>query len=466
LTRMAEADSSVAVRAQLAASAKRLPYRDAALIIFALLRHDEDQGDPYIPWLLWWAIEDKAVQEAAALVREFSAEAAWRRPLMRDNASRLVRRFAAEGTAETYLACAKLIEAAPTDQQVALFAALALGLGERKAEGAAPIAPELAHAISARWNGSPSTPLDLELALAAEIDGAEQHLLSMIADPAAKPEQLVAALGLLARFGSEASAPAALGRLDPKQPETVQRAAIVAANRFENPRTTEQLLARYSELPAAVRSAARDALLSRPSSALALLKQVERGAIDPQEIPLEQLRRASLHHDDAIDSLVRKLWGAIQPATPEAKLADVRRFANDLRAGPGDKAAGKALYAKHCGACHQLFGEGNHVGPELTKANRGDRDALLTNIVDPNSVIRKEYASYVLSTTSGQVLTGLIAAQDTASVTLLDAKNERTRVPRGEIDELEESPISLMPEKLLELLTPQQLRDLFAYLQQ
>jgi putative heme-binding domain-containing protein len=385
---------------------------------------------------------------------------------MRENALRLVRRYAAEGAPETDRACAKLIAAAPHDRQDAMFAALAQGLSERKTEGAEPISPELKQAIAVRWKASPATPVDLELALAAAIEGAEQHLLSMIVDPAAKPDQLVAALGLLARFGSETSAPAALARLDPKQPEAVQRAAIVAATRFEDPRTTEELLARYSKLPATVRGAARDALFSRPSSARALLNQVERGAIDPQEIPLEQLRRASLHHDAALDALVRKLWGAIQPATPEEKLADVRRFANDLRAGAGDKAAGKALYAKHCGACHQLFGEGSHVGPELTKANRGDRDALLTNIVDPNSVIRKEYASYVLSTTGGQVLAGVIAEQDAASVTLLDAKNERTRVPRGEIEDLEESPISLMPEKLLELLTPQQLRDLFAYLQQ
>ena len=102
-----------------------------------------------------------------------------------------------------------------------------------------------------------------------------------------------------------------------------------------------------------------------------------------------------------------------------------------MRAAAGDKRAGKAIYMKHCGVCHRLFDEGNHVGPELTKANRGDRQALLTNIVDPSSVIRKEYASYVLTTESGQVLTGVLAEQNAASVTLLDAKNQRSaRAPR------------------------------------
>jgi putative heme-binding domain-containing protein len=228
---------------------------------------------------------------------------------------------------------------------------------------------------------------------------------------------------------------------------------------------TQHLIANYNRLTPAVRGDVREALLSRPTSTLALLEHVKCGAISPDEIPLEQLRRAALHHDATIDSLVRKHWGNIGPGTPEERLADVRRFSNDLRAGNGDKAAGKNLFHKHCGICHQLFGEGNHIGPDLTKANRGDREALLASIVDPNSVIRKEYASYVLATKSGQILTGLIAEQDPASVTLLNAKNQRNRIGREQIDELEESHVSLMPERLLEPLTPQELRDLFAYLQ-
>ena len=62
-------------------------------------------------------------------------------------------------------------------------------------------------------------------------------------------------------------------------------------------------------------------------------------------------------------------------------------------------------------------------------------------------------------------ITGLLAKQDPASVTVLDAENKRIRLTRDEIDELHESEVSLMPEKILESLTPQQLRDLFSYLE-
>ena len=79
--------------------------------------------------------------------------------------------------------------------------------------------------------------------------------------------------------------------------------------------------------------------------------------------------------------------------------------------------------------------------------------------------IRKEYLTYVVTTSSGQLVTGLIADQSPSSITLVGAKNERTPIPRGDIEELKESPQSLMPERLLDPLQPQELRDLFSYLQ-
>jgi putative heme-binding domain-containing protein len=173
-----------------------------------------------------------------------------------------------------------------------------------------------------------------------------------------------------------------------------------------------------------------------------------------------------LHKSADIDTLVRKHWGNIGPGTPEEKLATMRRFNNDLRAGTGDLNAGKIVFEKTCGVCHQLNGNGNKIGPDLTTANRGDLAALLANVVDPSAVIRREFLNYIVVTNSGRVVTGVMADQDGASVTILDANNQRTKIARNEIDEIKEADVSLMPDRLLDPLTPQQLRDLFAYLQE
>jgi hypothetical protein len=50
-------------------------------------------------------------------------------------------------------------------------------------------------------------------------------------------------------------------------------------------------------------------------------------------------------------------------------------------------------------------------------------------------------------------------------VTLVDSKDERTVVARAKIEQMTPSPVSLMPEKILDPLSDQELCDLFAYLQ-
>ena len=72
--------------------------------------------------------------------------------------------------------------------------------------------------------------------------------------------------------------------------------------------------------------------------------------------------------------------------------------------------------------------------------------------------------SYEVRTQNGRVLSGLMAGQDAAGITLIDADYRKTRIPRSDIAKLDESEVSIMPEGLLEKLRPQQIRDLFAYL--
>jgi putative heme-binding domain-containing protein len=112
-----------------------------------------------------------------------------------------------------------------------------------------------------------------------------------------------------------------------------------------------------------------------------------------------------------------------------------------------------------------LFGEGGKIGPDLTVANRKDKDFLLTSIVDPSAVIRKEFLNYIVKTKDGRTIIGSVAEETAAGLTLANVSNERTTVARDAIASMEDSGISLMPEGLLHALTPQELRDLFSYIQ-
>ncbi|MFO0917915.1 MAG: hypothetical protein U0872_06315 [Planctomycetaceae bacterium] len=102
----------------------------------------------------------------------------------------------------------------------------------------------------------------------------------------------------------------------------------------------------------------------------------------------------------------------------------------------------------------------------MTHVNRKDRDYLLTQLVDPNAIIRKEYLAYSVSTHDGRVSTGLLVDQNAAELTLMAAKEQKTTIPLADVEEIRESNASLMPENVLKQLKPQELRDLFHYLQQ
>jgi putative heme-binding domain-containing protein len=426
------------------------------------------------------------------VVSTFSQASMWANPTARKDILLLIRRFAAEGNAAGYTACLELLRSAPSQYADATHEYLRKGLaeravgllgigqgalfGEQAADAAAEPAAEARHYelvnaplkefIADIWREKPDDASRLEIALRGGVEGTYPALKRAALHPYAKPEQRAQLFTLLREFGEPDVVPALLGLIKLKQPDAVKLSAIDVLAVNENPSVTAELIAAYPSASKELRHRIRDMLFSRSKSALSFLQSVDSGKTSKaDEIPVDELRRLSLHKNPQIDDLVRKHWGSIAPGTTEEKLATMRRFNNDLRAGQGNIAAGKLLFEKHCGVCHQLYGQGNKIGPDLTTANRGDRAALLANVVDPSAIIRREFMNYVISTTSGRVLTGVIAEQDGASVTILDANNQRTKIPRNEIDELREAEVSLMPERLLDKLTPQELRDLFTYLQ-
>ena len=206
-------------------------------------------------------------------------------------------------------------------------------------------------------------------------------------------------------------------------------------------------------------------LCSRPSWALKLVESIDRKTIPAETVSRELVQRLRQYDDPRLLRLVEKQWGKIRAATPFETQGRINAVLQLLAKGRGDACAGRPYFEKTCANCHKLHGTGAAVGPDLTAAERKNRELLVQNIVDPSAVIRQEFLSHVAATKDGQVLTGLLAESTADTITLVDSKNQRTVLKRGDLEELKESPVSLMPEKLLDDLTDQQIRDLVAYLQ-
>jgi putative heme-binding domain-containing protein len=206
-------------------------------------------------------------------------------------------------------------------------------------------------------------------------------------------------------------------------------------------------------------------LCSRPAWALNLAETFDRREIPATAVPLEMVQNLRRHNDERLQKLIDKNWGKVQAATPFEMQGRINAVSQLLYKGPGDAARGRQHFEKVCANCHKLHGFGTAIGPDLTGAERKNRDLLVRNIVDPSAMIRQEFLAHIAATKDGQVLTGLLAESTAETITLVDAKNQRTVLRHSDIEELQESPVSLMPEKLLDELTDQQIRDLIAYLQ-
>ncbi len=420
-----------------------------------------------LPLLLWWAVEQHAIAGREHALALFTAPDAWRSGMIRSTIlGRLVRRYALEPGAAGEEACARLLASAPSEEaRRPLLAELDEAMRGR---GLVAVAPGLERAIVDRADRDPRDVTLTRLAARLGDRPAVERARAVAADHRSPGPDRLAMLDLLGDLKDRVSLDLLLDLAthDDLAPPAVRSGALGALGRFEDESIATALLAAYSRHDEAWRSRARELLLGRASWARAYLAAVDRGTLPAKEVTLDQLGSFAALRAPDLAAMVRKHWGVTQGATREERLAEVRRLNNDLRAAPGDPARGRRLFHDRCATCHRLHGEGETIGPDLTYANRRDRDFLLVSLVDPSGTVRKEYQSYNVATRDGRVLSGLIVEQTPEAIVLRDAKGQRTRVAVAEVQELKESEVSLMPESLYKELSPEQLRDLFSFIQQ
>jgi putative heme-binding domain-containing protein len=124
------------------------------------------------------------------------------------------------------------------------------------------------------------------------------------------------------------------------------------------------------------------------------------------------------------------------------------------------------VFDKLCAQCHRLDGVGYAVGPDLGALAHRSVEDLASNILDPNMAINPAYVAYSVETANGELETGLLASESPDAIELLQAHGRKLTVPRSQIKSLSSGGVSLMPEGLEAGLTPEELRDLIALLQQ
>jgi putative heme-binding domain-containing protein len=190
--------------------------------------------------------------------------------------------------------------------------------------------------------------------------------------------------------------------------------------------------------------------------AVETLSDAEKSALKPileahseQKSPRATLAARPFIREWQVEELVPKV---------EAGLKGGRNFDN-----------GRQIYSLvACSACHRFANEGGSIGPDLTGvAGRFSLHDLLESMVEPSKVISDQYEAINIRLKNGDVISGRVGNLSGADLNVVEDMfdpGNMTNVKRADIQSIEPSKVSPMPQGLLNSLQLDEIQDLVAYL--
>ena len=465
LADMAAGESDVQVRSQLASTAARVPAETAMAIIAGLTTHDSDVSDPHMPLLIWWALEAH-VGSWPDIESMLNDRALWQRPIFSEHLiSRLMQRYVASASTTDLISASQLYNLAPDESSQKQ---LMVGL-QRAFEGRSipPLSPSLAKAL--RDYQLTMGDDGLVLGIRRGDRTIMKTAIELLENRKTELGQRIAISEAIAGAGwPEAVKPLirlATGSITDEP--SLQRVAIRCLSAYDDDAIAPALIGAFGSRLSTehdLRSTACRTLASRPAWARRLLNELTSWRLRREDIPTDVVQQLRGYQDPDLSAAVEQVFGPPPETASPERLAEIRRLREMLSTGHGDSEKGKQDFIKSCGVCHQLFGDGQRVGPPLDGYQRGDISFWVNAIVEPSLEIREGYQPYLVLTVDGRIINGMITAQDSQSVTLRDAQNQTVVLDRNDIDELHALSTSLMPGDLLRDWSDQRIRDLIAYL--
>lgn len=457
LIQLAVADRSPLVRLYLASALQRLGYNYRWPVIEALAERADDNFDANIPLMLWYGAAPLVHHDPLA----FASLAATSKlsTLRRHGARRIASLSSDEARSEGLREV--LARSRDAAAQSDVLSGILQGLeGRRRVE-----MPHYWKELYARFQSSENEDVrrrSIQLALIFDDKSAIEQLKSVAEDRSAKLADRTVAIDSLVASQVAGFATVLLRLIDD---EAVLPNVLRGLAEYQHSDTVKTILGQYGRMPAAARQQAIQTLASRPDWAGALLDELEAQRIARSDVPAFTARQVRNLGDARLTARMNEVWGEVR-ATPRDRARRIAGFKQRLtphELSQADLSAGRAVYGKLCANCHQLFGDGRKVGPDITGAQRNNLDYLLENLVDPNAQISRDFQMEVVQTESGRVVTGLVKSETNAAITISTPESDIV-IPVDEIEVRKKSAVSMMPEGQLKTLTFTQTRDLIAYL--
>jgi putative heme-binding domain-containing protein len=249
---------------------------------------------------------------------------------------------------------------------------------------------------------------------------------------------------------------------------TIPGLSVTAADGLaleSDPAIADRIVQHWAEINAHERPAVLSTILSRRSWAERILEAVAEKQIPRTDLSTFHARQIRGFKDAPLDRRLTEVWGATRDSADDS-LARIEHWKKRLTPESlkeADLNRGRAVFKAACSSCHVLNNEGSRVGPELTGSARDNLDYLLQNIVDPSAAVAREYQMVTFTMKDGRALSGVTRRRDSRTV-VLQTLAETISLLASDIEETQESTLSMMPDGLLDALPEADARALIAYL--
>lgn len=467
-------DKARDVQLQVAIAAKKLSPKDSAGLLLEVLASCGD--DKLIPHIVWQNLHPLLEEEATKFVEQVALRPAKQRTNFGQIMPRAVDRILARKSfdAAPVVGLVDLLlqsEASDTADAQRSLASLAARVQTGEIAGKnldllkSAVQPKLAPILT----GDGKHPLLLDVALLATSWRDPAGLASVrnvLANASQSANRRVQALEALVAAKDPGLLEAARGILVDKSPEQVglQGQIIAALGRLADPGVADLTLKLYPQLNAELQPRVIELLTQRVDWSKSLLNAIAAKSVPANALNVNQVRKLLASKDPELTKQVAATWGTIRDQRNPQREQVIAEMRRTLRASAGNPHEGKKIFAKVCGQCHKMYGEGSEVGPDITLNGRSSFEQLLSNVFDPSLVIGASYQARTIVTTEGRVLTGLVTEDNEQRVILKVQGGKLETIPRDQIEESKVSALSMMPEDLEKQLKPAELVDLFAYI--
>lgn len=459
LEALAAGEDSLVVRRYLASKLQQMPLDSRWILAERLISHGRSGYDPNIPLLCWYGIEPLVELDSD---RAFALAEKTNWPRLKDYISRrgvvtprgrnaislsLAKAKSADEFSRLASGLISALEKQPPVDQPENWSA-AKKRGKQLSETNQAVSGYLSR-LGVRFGDGEYFPAWRAIAQDEKHSPVKRsealHLLSIGRDPE---------LGSLAR--DLLSVPA------------LRQNAIAALRNHPGKATADAIVPVIPEFPLNLRNEAINLLASRADMALPLLEAVDTGKLPSSLVSTVLLDQFDRFNDREISRFIDKNWvrggGEVDLAQLHDSIKSWKAKLNPKVMAKADASRGRQIFTTTCGTCHQLFGEGVALGPDLTGSNRADLGYLLENVLAPGSVVGKDYMLNVFSMSDGSTLSGMIKAQTPEFYTLSMPGGATVDVRKTEVRKREELAQSLMPAGLFGAMPLEQVADLVKYL--